>query len=173
MVYINSFVSSGARVVRSDASRSLRLSHFANTASRASSCPTSPTLSRLRLTAGQLQTRTYASTTPKLSTSSRTAARYQTLDRQIRSSNNLKLSRTQIRSCSYQRNNMCRHSHGADVAEGAVDVTAGREVLPTNVKPLHYRLTLEPNLETFEYIGTVEIEYAGIYQPFLESLLIM
>ena len=45
------------------------------------------------------------------------------------------------------------------VVESAVDVTKGREILPTNVKPLHYRLTLEPNLETFEYYGTVEIEY--------------
>ncbi|KIW01467.1 uncharacterized protein PV09_07224 [Verruconis gallopava] len=77
----------------------------------------------------------------------------------LRGLRNLKLTpRTQLRSCSYQRHNMCRHSLGADVAESAVDVTKGREVLPTNVKPLHYRLTLEPNLESFEYKGTVEID---------------
>ena len=33
-----------------------------------------------------------------------------------------------------------------------------REVLPTNVKPLHYDLILEPNFETFKYNGTVTIE---------------
>jgi aminopeptidase 2 len=35
----------------------------------------------------------------------------------------------------------------------------GREVLPTNVKPVHYDLTLEPNFEKFTYEGTVSIEY--------------
>ncbi|KAK4560957.1 Aminopeptidase 2 mitochondrial [Recurvomyces mirabilis] len=39
-----------------------------------------------------------------------------------------------------------------------MDVSAGREVLPKNVKPLHYDLTLEPNFETFKYHGTVTIE---------------
>lgn len=38
------------------------------------------------------------------------------------------------------------------------DISKGREVLPKNVKPLHYDLTLEPDLETFEYEGTVVIE---------------
>ena len=52
---------------------------------------------------------------------------------------------------------MCR-AHD-DVASGSVDVTRGREVLPTNVKPLHYDLTLEPNFEKFTYEGRVVIEY--------------
>lgn len=34
-----------------------------------------------------------------------------------------------------------------------------REVLPTNVKPLHYDLTLEPDLENFVFQGTVITEY--------------
>ncbi|GAB1217786.1 hypothetical protein ATERTT37_007027 [Aspergillus terreus] len=34
----------------------------------------------------------------------------------------------------------------------------GREVLPTNVKPVHYDLTLEPNFESFTYNGTVVID---------------
>lgn len=38
-------------------------------------------------------------------------------------------------------------------------VEAHREVLPTNVKPLHYDLTLEPDLEHFTYTGKVIIEY--------------
>ena len=42
--------------------------------------------------------------------------------------------------------------------EGSVDVSKGREVLPANVKPLHYDLTLEPDFENFSYEGTVVIE---------------
>lgn len=52
---------------------------------------------------------------------------------------------------------MCRKS--ADISGGSVHVEANREVLPTNVKPLHYYLTLEPNFEKFSYEGTVVIEY--------------
>lgn len=36
--------------------------------------------------------------------------------------------------------------------------TPDREVLPKNVKPLKYGLTLEPNFETFKFDGNVEIE---------------
>ena len=39
-----------------------------------------------------------------------------------------------------------------------MDVSKGREVLPTNVKPLHYNLTLEPDFAKFSYEGTVVIE---------------
>ncbi|SLM36209.1 aminopeptidase [Lasallia pustulata] len=39
-----------------------------------------------------------------------------------------------------------------------MDVSKGREVLPTNVKPLHYDLTLEPDFEKFSYEGTVVID---------------
>jgi len=63
----------------------------------------------------------------------------------------------QRRHCSYQRN-MCRQHFGTDVAESHIDVSKGREVLPKNVNPLHYRITLEPNLETFEFDGQVDIE---------------
>jgi len=51
---------------------------------------------------------------------------------------------------------MCRRD--ADVAGAGLDIAKGREVLPKNVKPLHYDLTLEPNFETFKYEGTVAIE---------------
>lgn len=71
----------------------------------------------------------------------------------------LKQSRTilppQVRHCSHRRN-MCRHNHEA--SGSSFDITQGREILPANVKPIHYHLTLEPNLETFEYKGTVVIE---------------
>jgi aminopeptidase 2 len=52
---------------------------------------------------------------------------------------------------------MCGSRRGE--ASGSTNVH-GREVLPTNVKPVHYDLTLEPNFEKFTYDGTVIIEYA-------------
>lgn len=65
------------------------------------------------------------------------------------------LSHTTKRYCSYRR--MCGSRRGE--VSGSTNVQ-GREVLPTNVKPLHYDLTLEPNFEKFTYDGTVVIEYA-------------
>lgn len=61
-----------------------------------------------------------------------------------------------VRFCSHQRA-MCRHL-AADSPSASLDVSKGREVLPKNVKPLHYDLTLEPNFKTFEYDGKVVIE---------------
>jgi len=51
---------------------------------------------------------------------------------------------------------MCRRE--AETADANMDISKGREVLPKNVKPLHYDVTLEPNFETFKYDGTVEID---------------
>jgi aminopeptidase 2 len=65
------------------------------------------------------------------------------------------LLQTSKRYCSYRR--MCGTRRGE--ASGSTNVQ-GREVLPTNVKPQHYDLTLEPNFEKFTYEGTVTIEYA-------------
>ncbi|TKA56352.1 hypothetical protein B0A49_12473 [Cryomyces minteri] len=53
---------------------------------------------------------------------------------------------------------MCRHQFNADVQSANMDISKGREVLPKNVKPIHYDLTLEPDLEKFGYEGTVVIE---------------
>lgn len=64
--------------------------------------------------------------------------------------------RSQARHCSYRRR-MCR-KHEAEVAESNMDITKGREVLPKNVTPRHYDLTLEPDFKTFKYQGTVVIE---------------
>ena len=61
---------------------------------------------------------------------------------------------TEIRHCSYQRT-MCR-AHGENA--GGAMVTKSREVLPANVKPLHYDLTLEPNFKDFTYEGRVVTE---------------
>jgi hypothetical protein len=60
------------------------------------------------------------------------------------------------RSCSSRR--MCHWRH-ADAGSASTGITASREVLPTNVKPLHYDLTLEPDFEKFSFEGTVIIEY--------------
>jgi aminopeptidase 2 len=51
------------------------------------------------------------------------------------------------------------YRNGNDVASASLDIRRGREVLPKNVKPLHYDLTLEPNFETFKYEGTVIIDF--------------
>jgi aminopeptidase 2 len=52
---------------------------------------------------------------------------------------------------------MCKYQAGVD-AQQVMDISSGREVLPTNVKPTHYDLTLEPHFETFKYDGKVIIE---------------
>lgn len=62
---------------------------------------------------------------------------------------------------------MC-HARGGDAAVGSTQVPAGREILPANVKPVHYDLTLEPDFEKFTYDGTVVIEYGTI--PLLLSV---
>ncbi|KAL5121789.1 Aminopeptidase 2 mitochondrial [Pleosporales sp. CAS-2024a] len=51
---------------------------------------------------------------------------------------------------------MCKLLGAAD--HGTAAIAAAREVLPTNVKPLHYHLTLEPNFDDFSYAGTVVID---------------
>jgi aminopeptidase 2 len=61
-----------------------------------------------------------------------------------------------VRYCSYRRN-MCRQT-GMGSDPTAVNIQQSRQVLPTDVKPLHYRLTLEPNFKTFEFDGEVCIE---------------
>lgn len=39
-----------------------------------------------------------------------------------------------------------------------MDITNGREILPGNVIPRHYDLTLEPDFEKLTYDGTVVID---------------
>lgn len=51
---------------------------------------------------------------------------------------------------------MCRTRAG--FADGGVTSIQGRELLPTNVIPRHYNLTLEPDLEKFTFEGTVVID---------------
>lgn len=66
------------------------------------------------------------------------------------------LIKQRIRYCSSRRA-MCGTQ--AELQGGSIDVTRGRVLLPNNVKPLHYDLTLEPDFEKFTYEGTVVIEY--------------
>lgn len=62
----------------------------------------------------------------------------------------------QQRHCSHRR---AMYRNGSDVASASHDLSHGREVLPKNVKPLHYDVTFEPNFETFKYEGTVVIDF--------------
>jgi hypothetical protein len=64
---------------------------------------------------------------------------------------------TFVRYCSTRRN-MCKLHAGAEVAEGGLNVSKGREILPANVRPTNYGLTLEPNFEKLTYEGRVTIE---------------
>ena len=49
--------------------------------------------------------------------------------------------------------------HGeADAPSGGMDVSKGREILPANVIPRHYDLTLEPDFKNLKYEGTVIID---------------
>ena len=52
---------------------------------------------------------------------------------------------------------MCRGY--ADLLVRSIGVKNARVLLPTNVKPLHYDLTLEPDFERFTSEGTAVIEY--------------
>jgi hypothetical protein len=64
----------------------------------------------------------------------------------------------QLRHCSYRRNKMCRLTgEGSDPS--TININQTRQILPADVKPIHYHLTLEPNLTTFQYNGEVAIEY--------------
>jgi len=72
--------------------------------------------------------------------------------RRINNNNNLS-STVFRRHCSHQRN-MC--IRGVDIDQ--TSTTAGREILPTNVIPTNYDLTLEPNFSDFTFDGTVTIK---------------
>jgi aminopeptidase 2 len=52
---------------------------------------------------------------------------------------------------------MCRAHAGAEMAGGGVNIQ-GRELLPTNVIPKHYNLTLEPDFKKLTFEGNVVID---------------
>lgn len=53
---------------------------------------------------------------------------------------------------------MCQKHGEREVDAGSMDLAKGREILPTNVIPRHYDLTLEPDFEKFTYEGTVIVD---------------
>ncbi|KAK6587385.1 hypothetical protein PZA11_000675 [Diplocarpon coronariae] len=65
---------------------------------------------------------------------------------------------TAIRNCSYRNHKMCRSQGERDAPAGGLDVTKGRQILPADVVPKHYTITLEPDFETFKYKGSVSID---------------
>lgn len=55
---------------------------------------------------------------------------------------------------------MCRLAGDVEHTGGAnPDPTKGRELLPTNVIPTHYDVTLEPNFDKFTFEGKVLIDF--------------
>ena len=63
-------------------------------------------------------------------------------------------------SCVSTRNHsthFCRHRHQLDMCSSG-EAVPGRQVLPTNVKPQHYDLKLEPLFDTFKFNGEVTID---------------
>ncbi|KAK6463251.1 alanine/arginine aminopeptidase [Scheffersomyces coipomensis] len=52
---------------------------------------------------------------------------------------------------------MCRHTNNS--TDGASLVPSDREVLPNNVKPLHYDLTIEPIFENFTFTGEETVDF--------------
>ncbi|KAI0864148.1 peptidase family M1-domain-containing protein [Xylaria cubensis] len=65
-----------------------------------------------------------------------------------------------VRYCSYRTHNMCRLAGETEHFGGAnPDPNSGRELLPTNVIPRHYDVTLEPDFEKFTFEGKVVIDF--------------
>ncbi|KAI9767542.1 MAG: Aminopeptidase 2 mitochondrial [Geoglossum simile] len=65
---------------------------------------------------------------------------------------------------------MCKLHAGAEVAGSGLGISKGREILPANVKPTNYDLTLEPNFEKFTYEGRVTIDLDVIEDSTLIAL---
>lgn len=63
-----------------------------------------------------------------------------------------------VRYCSYRRNAMCKLDKETNTVGSSAEVPDKREVLPTNVIPRHYDITLEPNFEDFTYNGFILID---------------
>ncbi|KAH8729276.1 peptidase family M1-domain-containing protein [Ilyonectria robusta] len=93
--------------------------------------------------------------TSSVSRSVRSTASFSSTVRPLGRSRN-SVSRQQQRHCSYRR---AMYRNGSEAASASHDITHGRQVLPKNVKPHHYDLTLEPDFETFKYEGTVVIDF--------------
>ncbi|KAH8890987.1 hypothetical protein GQ53DRAFT_747240 [Thozetella sp. PMI_491] len=62
----------------------------------------------------------------------------------------------QVRRCSHRRHNMCKTQAAAEMA-GGINVQA-RELLPANVIPRHYHVTLEPDFKNLNFTGTVVVD---------------
>jgi aminopeptidase 2 len=53
---------------------------------------------------------------------------------------------------------MCKLHGERDIDGSGLDVTKGREILPANVIPKHYDLTIEPDFKKLTYEGSVIID---------------
>jgi aminopeptidase 2 len=53
---------------------------------------------------------------------------------------------------------MCKLHGDTGVEAGGVDVSKGREILPANVIPRHYDVTLEPDFTKLTYEGQITVD---------------
>ncbi len=53
---------------------------------------------------------------------------------------------------------MCKMHGEREAVSGTINLTKGREILPANVIPRHYNLTLEPDFKNLTYEGHVIID---------------
>ena len=130
-----------------------------------SQTPTKQSLSTRFYTTTSSSSYSYSSSPLTSSTTTTTASRKQPalFRKRLSTDKKFELSKQQTRACSYRRA-MCRSAAGGlrdDTMGGGGGSAAsakGREVLPKNVVPRHYDLTLEPNWSDFTYQGSVGIE---------------
>ena len=53
---------------------------------------------------------------------------------------------------------MCKFHGEQDVLGTGPDISTGREILPGNVIPRHYDITLEPDFKTLTYKGAIVVD---------------
>lgn len=58
----------------------------------------------------------------------------------------------------HNHSHICRHQKTLNMCNSSTTPYQGRQVLPTNVKPNHYYLELEPLFDTFKFNGEVKID---------------
>ncbi|KAI1814366.1 peptidase family M1-domain-containing protein [Poronia punctata] len=124
-------------------------------------CSSSQEIQRHHFSGGPLTSSIPRATTSVLSISSHTPQSIALATPSLKLSRaSISLAPSGIRYCSYRRQNMCRLTGDTEHFGGAKpDPTEGRVLLPTNVIPRHYDVTLEPDFEKYTFEGKVVIDF--------------